>query len=132
LRIDALQLRARLALASAFGAERERRLRTAAKLADQIARENMSYSNPISWMIRAGIARQRGNEAQAVNLLEKALTEFESADMRLYAIATRRRLGEMVGGDRGRELITQTEDWMIKQQVKDPGKIMNLLAPGFS
>jgi hypothetical protein len=132
LRIDAMQLRARLALASAFGKEREQRLRIAARLADKIARENMAYSNPIATLIRAGIAKQRGDEPKAVTLLEKALLDFESSDMRLYAVVARRRLGEMVGGDRGRQLVAQTDEWMTRQQIRNPAKIMNLLAPGFS
>lgn len=131
LRIDALQLRARLALASAFGKDREPRLRTAARLADRIARENMGYSKPIASLIHAGVAKQRGHEQKAVALLEQTLKDFEAADMRLYAVVARRRLGELIGGDRGRELVSQTDEWMSKQQVKNPAKMMNLLAPGF-
>src|SRR5205085_5913662 len=63
LRIDSAQLRARLALASALGDQRARRLRIAANLAEQITRENMAYSNPMALLIRAGVANQRGDEA---------------------------------------------------------------------
>jgi eukaryotic-like serine/threonine-protein kinase len=51
--------------------------------------------------------------------------------MRLYAVAARRRLGEMIGGDRGRQLIAETEEWMSKQQIKNPARMINLIAPGF-
>jgi len=51
--------------------------------------------------------------------------------MQLYAVAARRRLGEMLGGDRGRQLVAQTEEWMTKQQIKNPPRMINLLAPGF-
>src|SRR5262249_21005856 len=95
LRIDAMQLRARLALASALGDQREPRLRLAQRLADRIARENMSYSNPLASLISAGVARRRGNDQRALTLTEKALNDFEEADMRLYAVVARRRLGEM-------------------------------------
>ena len=132
LRIDAMQLRARLALASAFGKERERRLRMAEGLANKIERENMGYANPLATLIRAGLAKQQGDHARALTLTEKALKEFEAADMRLYAVAARRRLGEMLGDDRGRQLVAQTEEWMAKQQIKNPARIINLLAPGFS
>ena len=131
LRIDSAQLRARLALASALGDQRERRLQIAANLAERITRENMPYSNPMAMLIRAGVANQRGDEATAVKLTEQALKEFEAIKMRLYAVAAGRRLGEMIGGDRGRELIAKTNRWMIKQQIKNPPKIMNLLAPGW-
>jgi hypothetical protein len=52
--------------------------------------------------------------------------------MSLYAAAARRRLGEMIGGDRGRQLVAQAEEWMTKQQIKNPARMMNLLAPGFA
>ena len=130
LRIDALQLRARLALASAQGNQREARLRLAEKLAAEIAREDMPYSNPLASLIKGGIANQRGERERAVTLVEKALRDFETADMRLYAVVARRRLGEMIGGERGHALVGQTDAWMVKQQIKNPARIMNLLAPG--
>jgi serine/threonine protein kinase len=131
LRIDATQLRARLALANANGNRREQRLRLAEKLAHNIASENMAYANPLALLIQAAIARQRGGEAHCETLLEKAVKEFEAVDMRLYAVVTRRRLGELVGGDRGRELVRRADDWMARQQIKNPAKFTNLMAPGF-
>ena len=131
-RIDAMQLRGRLALASALGEKRTARLRIAETVANGIAREDMPYANPYAALIRAGIARRRGDDITAVNQLEKALKEFEGADMLLYATATRHRLGELIGGDRGRELVSQAEEWMSRQLIKNPAKVMNLIAPGFS
>jgi eukaryotic-like serine/threonine-protein kinase len=131
LRIDSLHIRGRLALASAEGNQRERHLRTAAKLAAKIESEEMAYANPLAALIRAGIARRRGNNELAVSLLETAATDFDAAHMRLYATVTRRRLGELLGDGRGRQLIVQAEEWMSKQQIKNPARMMNLLAPGF-
>jgi hypothetical protein len=131
LRIDAMQIRARLALASAAGSPRQGHLRLAEKLAGKIEREEMAYANPLATLIRAGIARQRGDDARAISLAEKAAEGFDAAHMRLYAVAARRRLGEMIGGDRGRQLVAQTEEWMNKQQIKNPPRMMNMIAPGF-
>jgi serine/threonine protein kinase/tetratricopeptide (TPR) repeat protein len=132
LRIDALHIRGRLALASAVGDERETQLRLAEKLAGRIEQEEMGYANPFATLIRGGIARQRGDQANAIALLEKAAKDFDAAHMSLYAAAARRRLGEVVGGDRGRQLVAQSEEWMMKQQIKNPARMMNLLAPGFA
>jgi serine/threonine protein kinase/tetratricopeptide (TPR) repeat protein len=131
LRIDAMQIRARLALASAVGRPRQGHLRLAEKLAAKIEREEIAYANPLATLIRAGIARQRGDDARAISLAEKAAQDFDAVHMRLYAVATRRRLGEMIGGDRGRQLVAQTEEWMNKQQIKNPARMMNMIAPGF-
>jgi eukaryotic-like serine/threonine-protein kinase len=132
LRIDAMQLRGRLAVATAVGENRSARLRIAEKMADSIARENMAYANPYASLIRAGIARLRGDDTSAVAFLEKASREFEASDMTLYAVVTRHRLGEMIGGDRGQELQQDADEWMSRQLIKNPSKLMNLLAPGFS
>jgi tetratricopeptide (TPR) repeat protein len=132
LRIDSLHLRGRLALASAVGDEREHHLRLAARLARKIENEEMGYANPFATLIRAGIARQRGDDKTAVALLERALKDFDEAHMKLYAAAARRRLGETIGGDRGRQLVAQSEEWMAKQQIKNPARMTNLLAPGFA
>ena len=120
LRIDALNLR-----------ERNRRLRIAEVTADQIARENMPWSNPLAGLIHAALAKQSGDISRAEALALQAVSGFEAADMALYAAAARRRLGELVGGDRGRELIDQAEEWMSRQQIKNPSAVTNLMAPGF-
>ncbi len=131
LRIDSLHVRARLAVASAEGDERERHLRLAEKLAAKIEHEEMAYANPFATLIRAGIARRRGDDERAVSLLETAAKDFDAVHMRLYATVSRRRLGEMVGAERGRQMVAQTEEWMTKQQIKNPARMTNLLAPGF-
>jgi hypothetical protein len=129
LRIDAMQVRGRLALASAVGENRVARLKIAEAVAHRIARENMIYANPYAALIRAGIANRRGDVDSAVTQLEKALKEFESADMTLYAVVARHRLGEMIAGDRGRELREKANEWMSGQLIKNPARIMNLMAP---
>ena len=132
LRIDVMQLRGRLALASAVGENRVARLRIAEVVADNIAKENMSFATPFATLIRAGIAHQRGDDDSAVALLEVASKGFAAADMTLYAVVTSHRWGEMIGGDRGRELREDAREWMDRQMIKNPEKVMNLMAPGFS
>jgi hypothetical protein len=82
-------------------------------------------------LVRAAVANKRGDEASAVNLLEKAVKDFAASHMELYATVARRRLGELIGGDRGRELLAKTDMWMTKQMIKNHAKMTNLLAPGF-
>lgn len=131
LRIEAMYLRARLALASATGSERERRLQIAESLAKSIASEDMPWSNPLGNLIDAGLARRCGDDSQAAALVAQAIEGFEAADMKLYAATARRRLGEILGGDNGGELITKADDWMTKQQIKNPAAVANLMVPGF-
>src|SRR5712664_300362 len=132
LRIDAMQLRARLALGSAIGNQTKRQLQIAEQLADKIEHENMGYSNPLATLVRAGIAKKRGDDLRAAALISQAIEGFEASNMALYAATARRRLGEVVGGDRGAELVRQADDWMSKQQIKNPAAVANLMAPGFN
>jgi hypothetical protein len=53
-------------------------------------------------------------------------------DMRLRAMAARRRLGQSVGGDRGRELIAEADEWMRSQEIKNPALLTRMLAPGWT
>jgi tetratricopeptide (TPR) repeat protein len=132
LRIDAMYLRARLALARAAGQKRKRRLRLAEALANSITREQMPWSNPLAMLIYAGLARRRGDDSRSAALIAQAIDSFEASDMALYAAVARRRLGDVLGGDRGTELVSQADDWMSKQQIKNPAAVANLIAPGFS
>jgi hypothetical protein len=132
LRIEATYLRARLALASASGEKRKARLRMAEDLANIIAKEKMRWSNPLALLIHAGLARRRGDDARAAAIIAQAIKGFEASDMALYAATARRRRGEIIGGERGSELVSQADDWMSKQQIKNPAAVANLMAPGFS
>lgn len=132
LRIEATHLRARLALSSAIGVNRESRLKTAGKLAQQLIDERMAWSDPLAALIRAGLAHRRGDNRKAAEMASLAIEGFEVTDMKLYAAAARRRMGEITGGERGAELIAESEEWMRRQQIKNPATFADMLAPGFS
>jgi hypothetical protein len=131
LRIDAAHLRARLALASAVGSDRATRLKIAAAGANAISKENMAWSNPLADLIRAALAYQHGDPVKSIALTRDAIAGLEQADMALYAAAARRRLGQLIGGDEGRELIAQADEWLGRQQVRNPAAITRVMAPGF-
>jgi hypothetical protein len=52
--------------------------------------------------------------------------------MALYAAAARRLLGQVTPGDEGRQMIAQADDWMQRQQIKNPARMATMLAPGLS
>jgi hypothetical protein len=56
---------------------------------------------------------------------------FERADMRLYAAAARRRMGERLGDERGHDLMAEADAWMAEQRIKNPEAMTRMLAPGF-
>ena len=131
LRIEAMHLQARAALATSEGREGARRLRTAGKMAKRIEREKAAWATPFASLIRAGIANRKGDQELAGKLLSEAATTFKQQNMELYAAASRRRLGEMVGGDHGYQLLTETNAWMANQRIKNPDAMTRMLVPGF-
>jgi serine/threonine protein kinase/tetratricopeptide (TPR) repeat protein len=135
LRVDSLYLKARTALAASIHAnrnkEKERLLKAAERMAASIAKERMPWSDPLIPLIRAPIAHYYGDASRTTALLSEAVRGFDQADMRLRAMAARRRLGESVGGDRGRELIAEADDWMRSQEIESPALLTRMLAPGW-
>jgi eukaryotic-like serine/threonine-protein kinase len=131
LRIEAMHLQARAALATSEGKERSRRLKIAEKMAKRIEREKAAWATPFASLVRAGIANRMGDKELAGKLLSEAATAFKQQDMELYAAASRRRLGEMVGGDHGYQLLSETSAWMVTQRIKNPDAMTRMLVPGF-
>lgn len=131
LRIEAMHLQARAALATSEGKQRSRRLKIAEKMAKRIEREKAAWATPFASLVRAGIANRKGDKELAGRLLSEAATTFKQQDMELYAAASRRRLGEMVGGDHGYQLLAETSAWMSSQRIKNPDAMTRMLAPGF-
>ncbi|CAN5474848.1 hypothetical protein BH20ACI3_BH20ACI3_01720 [soil metagenome] len=132
LRIEAMHLRARAALATAAGSnDKKYRLKLAENMAQRIAKENIAWATPFANLVRAGIAHREGESSKAVHLLSEAGENFDLADIDLYAAATRRRLGEILGSERGRQLIAEADAWMREQEIKNPAAMTRMLAPGF-
>ena len=132
-RIEAWHLRARAALAAAAESpdERPRLLREAGRDARRIRKEKMAWSDPLADLILAGVAALRGDAEGAARRCAAAAHGFDGADMALYAAATRRRHGRLVGGDEGRTLVAAADAWMTGQKIKNPARWTAMLAPGF-
>ena len=130
-RVEAMQLRARAALSATGAGHDAVKLRLAEKMAGKIEKVDISWSKPFATLIRAAVAQQRGNFEHSKTLLSEAAVGFEHADMRLYAAAARRCLGETLGDARGRQLIAAADAWMIEQTIKNPKAMTRMLAPGF-
>jgi tetratricopeptide (TPR) repeat protein len=115
-RIEIAFLRARSALAMA-AADRGQARRLRAVAADDVrrlTRENMPWSNALALLVRATLACQQGDAEAAATLLTDAIEAFTQVDMHLYAAVARRRLGGIVGGQRGRTLQREANEWMAR------------------
>jgi hypothetical protein len=121
-RIEARFLRARAALATG-------RLVEALDDAESIEGEGVDYGRALACCIRAGVAEAKGLHERAKGLYSKALELFDASQMKLFATATRSRLGQLQGGEIGAANVRVAEAWMIAQGVKQPGKMVDMLVP---
>ena len=133
--VDHAQLEGRAAIAAAAAAESsdERRRLTAEALgrAATLDRVGFSWTVGVAALIRAAAASQAGDESRTIDHLKRAIARLDDESARLFAAAARRRLGALLGGDEGRELIDRADAFLVEQSIKNPEKMTDCLAPGF-
>jgi eukaryotic-like serine/threonine-protein kinase len=126
-RVEMNVLRARAALAAAgetFMTPSARRVASAA--ARSIARERGAWTVGFASLLDAQL-EEDGERADG--MLRRAVEQFELASMGLHAAVSRRRLGELMGGDDGRALVSTADGWMRDHGVANPERMTALLAP---
>jgi hypothetical protein len=133
-RVEALQLRARIAVALAARAgpaERGALARAVQRDARRLRDERGPYSQPYSEALLAALDHQAGHGDAAQARLARAVEGFERAEMRGYAAAARRRLGELTGGARGAALVAQADGALGAERVRRADRFAAMLVPGF-
>ncbi len=132
--IRGLDSRARRRLAAAAEAtgagERNALLRGVDDHARTILREKTRWGDPLALLLQAGAAATRRDTERSRVLLDSAERGFAAADMALHATAVRRRRGEIMAGDAGRDLVAAADAWMAAQGIRNPQRMTAMLAPG--
>jgi tetratricopeptide (TPR) repeat protein len=104
-------------------------LADATRLARKLERERMAWSLPFARLMRAGIARARGDDT-ASDLAREAAVAADEAKMAMVANVARCALAAIVGGDEGTELGLRADEWFRAQGIKRPDRIAAMIAPG--
>jgi tRNA A-37 threonylcarbamoyl transferase component Bud32 len=133
-RLQTIQLRSHCALSAAEqtrpgpartalvdGAERDRK---------RIAREAGPWPAAVATLLSAGVANLRGDRERCLALLVEAEREYARLDMALVLAAVRRRRGQLIGGDEGRELVALGDGYFAAQRVARPDRWTDALVPG--
>ena len=120
IRLEAWQLRARAAL----GAYKEdpsntAALRLARSAIKKSTKDEMVWSAAVRLHTEGTLAEVTGDLDAAVALYRQAIDELDATKQHLRANATRRRLGELVGGDEGQILLRVSDSWFASQGVVD-------------
>ena len=128
-RIEMRFYRARVALAGAAVGDLAA-ARAALAEARRLDGEDAPWASALARLLRATAAYVRGKTDDARTALASAEAELQRCDMYLYAAAARYRRGSITVGDEGRVLIETARTTMNAQQIANPARLANLLAPG--
>ena len=104
----------------------------AAADARALRRTRAPYAAGWAALLEAGIAQHDGQLERAASLLRAAIGILDANQIGLYAAAARRRLGALLGGDEGAQLITIGDGVFHAQGAKNVAAMTEMLAPGFA
>jgi hypothetical protein len=132
MRISSYWLRARLLLAESeeAGDHRHQR-RHAARLAAALGREGDPRATIAAQLVGAGLASAGDDTPGAVTLLRAAVATGTAHALRLLAAVAQHRLGTLVGGDEGADLLAASGATFAGQGVTSATRFAEQYAPGF-
>ena len=129
-----LRARAALAAAAAFRPSAPERPRLLAQARESIARVRKAHTRcaaPLADLLLGGLSFTEGIAETCLDHTRRALEGFEALEMSLFAAVCRVRIGQLVQGPEGTQLIDQADEWMHGQKIKNPPAFARMLAPGF-
>lgn len=100
-------------------------------MARSLARSNTRYGQAWGDLVAAGAASLTGNKDTAIRLLQRACTRLQQEGMKLFAALGEYRLGQMLGGDEGHQLVQSAEAFIHAQHIVRPERWAAMLTPGF-
>jgi hypothetical protein len=137
IRMEAIHLRARCALAALLACRDEDRqswkkdlAERAEKDARRLTRSNAEWVRPLGWLVYAALA-SRESRVEARELLSRAVPGFAAATMKGYEAAARYRHGQLARGVEGEESVRIARTWLRSEGAVSPARIVDVLAPGF-
>ncbi len=137
--LQSLLLRSTLArhgLARAVAASPASTTRRAA-LADVRKHARKCRKSPLKIVVAAA-SMFEGAALEIEGATDEAVARYRAAiellkqphDAELFAHAVRMRLGKLIGGDEGAQLVTSTRAWLDAQGVREPETMIGMLLPG--
>ncbi|WP_081713841.1 serine/threonine-protein kinase [Cystobacter fuscus] len=131
-RIESHALRAQLALAMAAEApgRRPELLRQVEEDALQLEKEIRKDCPFLAQLLRAGVARQRGQPEQALVHLSSAIEGYRALGMPNLEACARWWKGELVGGEEGRALVQEATTLLTADGIHRPRQWAAMVLPG--
>jgi serine/threonine protein kinase len=119
------------AAATEQGRAAQRLFARAQRSAKGLVRKGVECSVPLAMLAHAAVQAARSDVEGAVRLLVDAEAGFEREGMLAHRAAARLRRGQLVGGEPGRALVQEGEQFFVSQGARDVAAALRLLAPGF-
>jgi tetratricopeptide (TPR) repeat protein len=101
-------------------------LQDAARAIKRLSKESPGWGPAAAAAGRAGVAVVQGDRSAAAEHLERSASIYAGLGMTGYASYARRNLGVLVGGDRGRDLISDADTWLRAHGVADPERFASV------
>jgi eukaryotic-like serine/threonine-protein kinase len=117
----------RMALAEASRDPARRRV--ARRSAARLASYGTHHTRMLAGMLLATLAVQERKLEAAASGFREVAAMADAAHIVFVAAAARRRLGALVGGDEGRELVAAAERWMREAGIRNPERMTHLASP---
>ncbi len=131
IRVEAKHLRARCALAAAGSGRLGGGLEIAERMGEDIRAEGVPWAAGLGSLVLSAVRHGAGDRGGALALGREALAELEACGLRAYEAAAARRLGDLLGGAEGDEMLARSRAWMEEQKIAAPTRLVRMLAPGF-
>jgi hypothetical protein len=128
-------MRAACAIAAANDSGDQQRLLVIAEAHAKSLERERHYSvmsnNAKAKLLRAGIASTRGDMSTALEHLSFAIDRFKECGSHFWYAVSLRRKGQVIGGDEGKALMREADDWMWSEGIKNPARMTAAFIPGF-
>jgi hypothetical protein len=131
--IEGWFLRGRAALAAwgAGGGDGKALARLVQLSTKKIDAQDMPYGAPLAELLRATRDHLSDRPEKALVHLRAAAEHFDAVAMKLYAAVTRKRMGQLLGGDEGAALIRAADELLCAEAVVSPERLTAMLTPGW-
>lgn len=132
-----------IAAATAGFQDRSKRLRRATKSARKLhGRNQIPAARAYAYLLDAGVAHCRGEIDASARHLQEAIVQLDKMEMNLFAQSARYRLGEVMMEKgmstknyplikEGIALKEKATTWMKSEGIKNPARMVAMLAPGW-
>jgi hypothetical protein len=127
-RIDFLQLRARIALAASKGTAKSKLLGSAERDAQLLEKESATWGKALGSLLRACVDATRTQD-QSPDRFAIAAAQLEEAQLGVFAAAAKYRQGERTAGNEGQQLLKHAFELLTGEGVRDPLRTIQSHAP---